>query len=440
MQKLWERGDLLASLVTGEALFPRRLTAQGPTSAEMAERFDEVRAWIGELRAMPHCRVEMREFRHRLFGANAVPGEVWIDSLDDALALVGKRREASRFGGLLEATRACQPELLAWLAKRPLRALELAEEWPRLLDIVAWLQAHPRPGVYLRQVDIPGVHSKFIEGQRGVLGELLDLALPPRRSIPSAAGVGQFARRYGFRDKPQRIRFRILDRRHALLAGDPEQDLTLDARSFARIDPQVERVFITENEINFLAFPAVPHSLILFGAGYGFEMLREAAWLSRCRIHYWGDIDTHGFAILDQLRAHFAHVESFLMDRATAAGFRHAVGRGGRQTLRDLPRLNALEEGALYDDLRDNRLRRNLRLEQERIGSSNFTGGKRIRLGCVSNGSATERSSVHHFRRDTPCDARLLFGVTRTLKAHASKARVCPRPRRARAVSHVSAC
>jgi len=35
--------------------------------------------------------------------------------------------------------------------------------------------------------------------------------------------------------------------------------------------------------------------------------------------------------------------------------------------LRDLPRLNA-EEGALYDDLRDNRLRRNLRLEQERIG------------------------------------------------------------------------
>jgi hypothetical protein len=43
------------------------------------------------------------------------------------------------------------------------------------------------------------------------------------------------------------------------------------------------------------------------------------------------------------------------------------VGRGDKQTLRDLPRLNE-EERALYDDLRDNRLRRNLRLEQERIG------------------------------------------------------------------------
>jgi hypothetical protein len=236
-----------------------------------------------------------------------------------------------------------------------------------LLAIVAWLQAHPRPGIYLRQVDIPGVHSKFIEAQRGVLGEWFDLALPPEAIDSSAAGASQFARRYGFRDKPQRIRFRLLDRRLSLLPGDLEQDITLDAGSFARLDARVARVFITENEVNFLAFPAVPHSLIVFGAGYGFETLREADWLSRCRLHYWGDIDTHGFSILDQLRAHFAHVESFLMDRATLLAFETHWGEEDRQTLRELPRLNA-EEGALYDDLRDNRLRRNLRLEQERIG------------------------------------------------------------------------
>jgi hypothetical protein len=35
--------------------------------------------------------------------------------------------------------------------------------------------------------------------------------------------------------------------------------------------------------------------------------------------------------------------------------------------LRELPRLND-EERALYDDLRDNRIRKKLRLEQERIG------------------------------------------------------------------------
>ncbi|MBL8369011.1 MAG: hypothetical protein JNM54_14030, partial [Candidatus Accumulibacter sp.] len=133
VQKLWDRGEVLASLVSGESPFPRRLVLKGPTSAEMAERFDAVRAWVAELRAMPNCRIEMREFRHRVFGANAVPHEAWIDSLDDALALLGKRRDVARFNALLELTRQRQPQLLAWLSKRPLRALELAGEWSRLL-------------------------------------------------------------------------------------------------------------------------------------------------------------------------------------------------------------------------------------------------------------------------------------------------------------------
>lgn len=367
LQKLWDRGELLASLVTGESLFPKRLALKEPTSAEMADRFDEVRAWIGEILAMPYCRVEMREFKHRVFGANAVPQEAWVDTVEDALALIGKKRDVVRFTVLTATTAARQPQLLGWLAKRPLRALELADEWNRLLEIVAWLQAHPRPGVYLRQVDIPGVHSKFIEAHRGVLIELLDIVLSPETIDSSASGVSQFAKRYGFRDKPVRIRFRVLDPDHALLSSRLVQDITLDAESFARLDCNASRVFITENEINFLAFPQVKDSWVIFGAGYGFEMLRKVEWLARCRVHYWGDIDTHGFAILDQLRSQFDHVESFLMDRTTLLAFESQWGKEEKQALRDLPRLNP-EEKALYDDLRDNRIRKNLRLEQERIG------------------------------------------------------------------------
>jgi hypothetical protein len=367
VQKLWSRGELLASLVTGESLFPKRLSLKGPTSAEMSDRFDEARAWIGEIRVMPHCRVEMREFKHRVFGANAVPQEAWINSIEDALALIGKQRDAARFTALTDVTRKRQPQLLGWLAKRSLQALELSDEWSRLLEIVAWLQVHPHPGVYLRQVDIPGVHSKFIETHRGALIELLDIVLPPKVIDSSASGVSQFAKRYGFCDKPLRIRFRVLDSEHALLPGVSVQDITLDTDSFVQLRTNVASVFITENEINFLAFPPVKNSLVIFGAGYGFEMLRKAEWLSRCRIHYWGDIDTHGFAILDQLRSQFDHVESFLMDRNTLLASETLWGEEEKQTLRDLPRLNS-EEGALYDDLRDNRIRKNLRLEQERIG------------------------------------------------------------------------
>ena len=221
VQKLWDRGELLASLVTGESLFPKRLVLKGPTSAEMADRFEEARIWISELRVMPHCRVEMREFKHRVFGANAVPHEVWIDTVEDALALIGKQRDVARFTALIDVTRKRQPQLLGWLAKRPMRALELSNEWSLLLEIVAWLQTHPRPGVYLRQVDIPGVHSKFIEAHRGVLVELLDIVLPPSVIDPTASGTSQFAKRYGFCDKPVRIRFRVLDPEQRPIAGRP---------------------------------------------------------------------------------------------------------------------------------------------------------------------------------------------------------------------------
>ncbi len=367
VQRLWDRGGLLASMVTGESLFQNRLQLKVPTSTEMADHFDEARAWIGELLAMPHCRLEMREFKHRVFGANSIPAEAWIESFDNAVALIGKRREVARFTELLDVTRGRQPRLLDWLAKRPMRALELVDEWSRLLEIVAWLQAHPRPGVYLRQVDIPGVHSKFIETHRGVLVELLDIVLPIEEIDSSASGASQFAKRYGFRDKPLRLRFRLLDPERAGLPWALGQDITLDAERFSRLDANVSRVFITENEINFLAFPPVKDSLAIFGAGYGFEMLSKVVWLSRCRVHYWGDIDTHGFAILDQLRSQFDHVESFLMNRGTLLAFESQWGNEEKQTTRDLSRLTH-EERMVYDDLRDNRIRKNLRLEQERIG------------------------------------------------------------------------
>lgn len=369
VQRLWDRGAVLTSLVTGEPLFPKRLTLKGPTSAEMADHFAEVRGWIGELRAMPHCRVVMREFNHRVLGTNVVPREIWIDTVEDAWTLISKSREVARFTVLIDLTRSQQPQLLEWLARRPMWALELSDQWSLLLQIVSWLETHPRPGIYLRQVDIPGVHSKFIEAHRGVLAELLDIVLPPEHIDPAASGVSKFSQRYGFYDKPLRIRFRILDPEQTLLPGTRVQDITLDSESFVLLNPSITRVFITENEINFLAFPQVKDSMVIFGAGYGFDMLTKAEWLARCRIHYWGDIDTHGFAILDQLRCRFDHVESFLMDRKTLLTFTSQWGKEIKQTLRDLLRLSP-EERALYDDLRDNRICLNLRLEQERIGFS----------------------------------------------------------------------
>lgn len=381
VQWLWDKGLMPSSLIDGAALFPRRLTLKAPASPELAERFEDVRTWIAELRQIRHCRVVMREVRHRIIGSNSVPDEVWVDSLDDALALIGKRQCARTLGELAEVTRQRQPALLLWLARHALQALELAQDWPRLLDVTSWMQTHPRPGIYLRQVDLSGVHSKFIEAHRGVLSELLDLVLPPAAIDTQATGVGQFCRRYGFRDKPLRIRFRVLDPSLVLLSAGADQDITLNAEAFDQLEPGITQVFITENETNFLAFPNVRGGMILFGAGYGFEVLANAAWLNRCAVYYWGDIDTHGFAILDQLRACLPQVQSLLMTRATLMDHQPLWGAESKPADRDLHRLTP-DERALFDDLRDNRIGKQVRLEQERIGFSYLTDALKL-LGVI---------------------------------------------------------
>jgi hypothetical protein len=229
------------------------------------------------------------------------------------------------------------------------------------------MQAHQQPGIYLRQVDLPGIHSKFIEQHRSTLADLLDLVLPVDAINAQVSGGAQFARRYGFRDKPLRVRFRWLDPNATDWICGGDGDYTVSQGAFARMKPAVEHVFIVENEINFLSFPAVANSLVVFGAGYGFEALAGADWLLNGKLHYWGDIDTHGFAILDQLRGQYPHAMSFLMDSQTLLAHQAQWVVESQPTLRDLTLLSP-DEGALYDDLRWRRLGdQPVRLEQERI-------------------------------------------------------------------------
>lgn len=79
-----------------------------------------------------------------------------------------------------------------------------------------------------------------------------------------------------------------------------------------------------------------------------------------------GDIDTHGFAILDQLRQISSHVRSFLMDRSTLEKHRLFWDREQSPTKRRLSNLTK-EEETLYSELCTNSFGDSARLEQERV-------------------------------------------------------------------------
>lgn len=368
LQRLWDRGVILRScLETDEPLFPARIVLRKPSTTDLINNFQLVRDWIAELQNAQHnYRIEWKVVRHRVIGENKIPVAVLVDSLEECAAILNKCDEVVHFNELVRVTEARQPKLMEWLRCKPLKALAAGSDWNLLLDCVQWLERHPKPGIYLRQVTIPGIHTKFFEEHRKLLAELFDVCLEAKNINTDYKGVAGFCRRYGFHDKPMRIRFRLLDPDLIVSGCGEARDITLTNSDFCSLNLRPEKIFVTENEINFLSFPAVAGAIIIFGGGYGFDELADAALLDEGELYYWGDIDTHGFAILDQFRSYFPHTQSLLMDEKTLLGHQQFWTIEQKQADRSLEKLNRAEK-TLYNDLLSGRFGEKVRLEQEFI-------------------------------------------------------------------------
>jgi hypothetical protein len=229
--------------------------------------------------------------------------------------------------------------------------------------VLAWFRDHPRSNFYLRQVDIAGVDTKFIEARMQLFFELLDVVLEPHPGQLTGTAAQKFNQRCGLRNKPPVIRFRVLDSRIAM-AG--LSDIAIPTNDFASLNIAARHIFITENEVNGLAFPDFPEAIVIFGLGAGAGLLPSASWMMGRHIYYWGDIDTHGFAILDRLRGRFPNARSFLMNRETLLAHRSLWVQEQAPYRAALARLEP-NEHALFDDLVRGRLGENVRLEQERV-------------------------------------------------------------------------
>ena len=358
IRKKWDSGSLLARFAAGQDWAPLGIPIRGPSAREIGEQLAEVRQWAAEWAAVAvggPLRVEYKQVGGRHFGANSIPARAWLDSYDDAWALLRVGAEVRRLAGLIEAARGTR--LVPWLTGHPMRALRLADDWDRLLATVRWIDQRQAPGMYLRQVDAPGVDTKFIERHKGVLTELLDAQLDPSRVV---VGAADFAERFGFRRRPGYVRFRVAGGYRGF------SELSVRASEFTAAPEGISRAYVIENEITYLAFPVPAGAMVIFGGGYAVPVLEPLGWLAGLDVGYWGDIDTHGFAILNRLRHHLPHARSMLMDRATLLDHRDHWTTEPSPTVAVLDRLDQAES-ALYADLVSDTYSPSVRLEQERI-------------------------------------------------------------------------
>lgn len=167
--------------------------------------------------------------------------------------------------------------------------------------------------------------------------------------------------------KPSYVRFRFGaggETASLLPVGFSEVSARIDELS--KVNLPAPTVFIIENEITYLAFPLPVDAIAIFGSGFGLASLEGLTWLHQKTLYYWGDLDTHGFVILDQLRQRFPHAVSLMMDAPTLLEHSDHWTVESRPATSPLAHLTG-DERALYHDLIEDRYGTNLRLEQERI-------------------------------------------------------------------------
>jgi hypothetical protein len=355
IKKKWDSGALLTRYASGLEWEPVSVPLRGPAAREIGERLADVQRWAASWKDAGPLRVEYKQVGGRHFGTNSIPVRAWLDGYDDTWSLLRTGAEVKRLSGLLDRTPGA---IRPWVTAHPMRALRHAGEWDKLLAVVQWIDQRQRPGMYLRQVDVPGVDTKFIEGHRGVLGELLDAQLDSARITPASA---DFAVRYGFLRKPGYIRFR------GEFRGLTEATVRVD--ELPAPPDGVTRVFVVENEITYLAFPLPTDAMVVWGHGYSVDVLAPLSWLDDLDVVYWGDIDTHGFAILSRLRSAFPRVRSMLMDRVTLLGHREQWVTEPSPVAASLSGLSEVE-AELYGELVAGVYGPGVRLEQERISYS----------------------------------------------------------------------
>ncbi|MCD6432470.1 MAG: hypothetical protein J7L21_00370, partial [Sulfurimonas sp.] len=212
----------------------------------------------------------------------------------------------------------------------------------------------------IRELSIKNIDTKFIEKYKKILDRLLTVLLDENSlnaDIATLSNYG-FEKKYYLKYPLPTIRFRILDSSQTI-AG--LSDISLNIDEFRHLNPVCRYIYIVENKITTLSFPPLKNSMVIFGNGYGVEVLRDVEWLKTKDIFYWGDIDSDGFAILSQVRGYFKDTVSILMDKQTKDSFKHFGVEVKSSICKELKNLTDKEKN-MFDNIG------NFRLEQERIG------------------------------------------------------------------------
>jgi hypothetical protein len=343
-----------------QTLWPLEINLGIPTERDALQQQEGVRAWITAWRSWRGSGdLVWIERNWRSLGVQSVPQKLILNGPSDAVSWIGEAdswaRVVERYKTLVQRW----PALIDILSKY-YRVLADFDDINilRITEMVSWICANPNSGLYPRQIPVAGVDSKWLESHKGLVCEFV--------SAIQGTNERDIFKVCGLKPPPLLIRIRILDPEiRSRFSGIC--DISAPWEEIANLDIKPTYVFIVENLQTGLAFEDLTGSVVIMALGYGVDVLDRIPWLDYARCFYWGDIDTHGFAILNRARTYLPSLETVLMDKQTLFSHRDLwVQEKEQSASSELPLLTN-EEQELFLSLKNNVWGQQVRLEQERI-------------------------------------------------------------------------
>ena len=346
----------LQSIVEGESFNPIVIVGDkkpNEDTVKFEEELTELISCSKEKKGYGYT-IEYQTVKTKRHGVQDIPTSISFKTEYDYLKYINEEKATAKFKKDISSILSSFPELKEWIYQYPIKVIE--NDWESLLKVCKYFKAIPRPHLYIRELPIQ-VHTKFIENNTGIIRELLDIIIVEYVDSEEK----KFEPRFNLKYDESLVRFRILDEAICQQLFGGIDDISIPISDFQHLSLPIQTVYVVENKINMLTFPIKRDSIVIWGHGFGVDIMKNVEWLKTKKIYYWGDLDVQGFQILSEFRTHFKQVQSFLMDRNTFNMF--SEGDKGTVTNIEAELCLTKEEKEIYEYLKAN----NLRLEQEKL-------------------------------------------------------------------------
>ena len=346
----------------GEGQWPLEVPLGIPTEQAALRQVDGVRAWVSAWQGWQGVgSLSWCERRWKALGVQRLPEKLALGGPEDIAMWIGESARWERAQSRYRTLTARWPVLAQPLPRYFDVLADYGDvDFRRLAEMLDWIANHPQSDLYPRQLPVSGLDSKWLDGRKGLLTDLVAAIQE------DSSSELDFYQRCGLKAPPLLVRMRVLDQALRARVGGVG-DITAPVEDLAGLNLPVSHVFIVENLQTGLAMSDMPGAVVFMRLGYNVDVLARFPWLACAKCIYWGDLDTHGFAILHRARSYIPELQSVLMDEDTL--LRHkalGVDESAQHPATELTLLTEQEQ-QLYRDLKQQRWGQNVRLEQERI-------------------------------------------------------------------------